>query len=211
MRVFSVILLASLLCPHSRLYSQQEPQPQQSGRTLCFRGRPTPTCRSFWITEAGYAYRLTGPENVHRHYFDWELGLMANVGSRSAVGGTLYAGILAEEGYRWGLRARYRHWLSSSTSLELSPGILIGVGDREDPGYVGGASLNFQDRWALVSHWEVVSVAEYWGGIRQGTRREVAWHGGVKLGSRPALYGVAAQALVTLIGFFIFAATFDAS
>jgi len=74
--IAGVVLLVSLATP---LRAQLVPAPN-APKALCFRGRPLPQCRAFWLTEFG----LSLPDGP----FGWELGGMRNVGKRSAVGGT---------------------------------------------------------------------------------------------------------------------------
>lgn len=198
MRRFGFIPIVVLALPISALTAQEPPTAAMEGRALCFKGEPLPTCRSFWITEAGYVYGLAGIPHQDHHYATWELGLMANTSEQSAIGGTLYAGLQFGEGLRWGLKARYRRWLANSLSIDVAPGILLSVAEKSSPGFTGHVGFNVDDRFAFVSQWDVVTNPWHWNGTRPVSRREVGWYGGVKLGSKPALYGVALEGVALL-------------
>jgi hypothetical protein len=122
----------------------------------CFRGRPTPECRWFWITESGARWPLTHPSaSDARHEFLWSFGVMKNVGRRSAAGMAFqFSTDYAEEGtYRLSLKPRYRLWLSP-IALDLSAGpVLLGSGDRPFGlhGVSAHAALNYRDVVALTA------------------------------------------------------------
>jgi hypothetical protein len=108
----------------------------------CWRGRPLPTCRSFWLTEVRgeYVYATTT-----RHYrFDygtvvneydrpdvtngliWTVGPMVNTSSSRAVGATFSAGIVSD-GSRIALEARRRWWADTGgahPTFDVSAGFL---------------------------------------------------------------------------------------
>ena len=86
----------------------------------CFQGHPIPVCKRFWIAELGYGYLLNQGPGSATQQGTLELGGMANVDQRSAVGGTAYF-----SSFGFGLKARYRYWLGGNVSLEASPGILL--------------------------------------------------------------------------------------
>ncbi len=140
----------------------------------CFRGQPPPACKSFWITELGYSYRLNA--GGHDHYVTFELGYMSNQSERYALGGSLLAGF--DEEFRIGLKPRLRRWLGRSTSIEVSPGILLAGGGARLPGFTGHVGVNFADVAILTSQVEVLD---------RGFGSNVAWYGGIKLGSKPGL------------------------
>ena len=195
MRHATILVAVLAIAPFTSVTAQEPPQAQRSQRAWCFRGRPLPTCRSFWITEAGYGYALTGS---NRHYATWELGLMTNLDERWAVGGTFLAGIAFGDGARVGvgLKPRFRLWLDSSTSVELSPGVLLAGSEGQFPRFTGHVSVNFQDRLALTSQLEVLD--------------NVAWYVGVKLGSKAGLIATGVEAaaplvlVIAIIGWLVF-------
>jgi hypothetical protein len=108
---------------------------------LCWRGRPAPACRSFWITEFGYdvviastSTRTVYSDGFSNSYRDldsrlvWTIGPMINRDNGRAVGGTLTLGP-GQDGTRAAIEGRYRRWTTSGggSSLDLSGGIV-----RED-------------------------------------------------------------------------------
>jgi len=96
----------------------------------CFRGKPLPECRTFWITEAGALYRFGLAETHHEWYetlmYSWELGLMFNRSMRHALGGTLFFDFDDyTNNVQVGFRPRYRRWLWHGISLDIAPGIIL--------------------------------------------------------------------------------------
>jgi hypothetical protein len=98
--------------------------PQAASAQTCFRGRPAPTCASFFLTEAEVGV-MVAPEAGGRLGVD--VGFMRNIGTRSAIGGTIAAGYTFVDGYNdfgyISLRPRYRYWLSHTTSIDVGPGL----------------------------------------------------------------------------------------
>ena len=140
----------------------------------CFRGRPLPTCKSFWITEFGVGLGLTRDTPA---YLTWELGWMVNRGERNALGATILLG------RRVGLKPRLRHWLADGKAVEVSAGLLI-PSPGEGFGFTGHVGLNLNDKVIFTSRLEVVEHP--FSGL------QARWYGGGKLGSQP---GVVAMAL----------------
>ena len=199
MRPITFLLPALAVSPFTTAAAQEPLSSEQAVRSLCFRGRPLPTCRTFWITEAGYSYRLTGQSRDHS-YATWEVGLMRNLSVRTALGATLFAGFDGD--LRWALKGRFRRWVSSSTSLEVAPGVLLTGCEGNCPGFTGHLAVNFEDRFAFTSHVEVLNRRGF--GAFPG-RSSVAWYIGVKLGSQPGVIatGVEAVALVGVLVLFL--------
>ena len=91
-----------------------------SGGGFCFRGRPKPKCGTFMITEFAML-RPLGPVLDVDPMMELELGMMVNIGRRSAIGGTLLFG--GDESWdRVVMGVRYRRWLTRSVSAELGAG-----------------------------------------------------------------------------------------
>jgi hypothetical protein len=178
------------------------------------RGGP-PERRSFWITEFGYNQRFNVSTKVHqvkyqdsdyqwinterytpaKRYFTWEVGRMLTMNRRSALGAALFLGTDANDMLRFGVKPRYRRWLDSKVSLEIAPGILIRGGDPLEstfPGVNTHVGLNFEDNFILYAQMEVNRTKNY------GT--DVAWYGGVKLGSSPGLIAGAVYGLIKAVG-----------
>lgn len=158
----------------------------------CFRGRPQPTCRSFWLTEAEGGVVMAGRSGLTGEdvRLGIEVGWMRAIGQRSAVGGGIAAGHDRTEYVS--LRPRYRRWLSGTWALDVSPGI------RWTPGRIetveGRLAVGWRD---LGGVWTEVNV-DVAGGA--GTR----WLAGVRSGGEA---GVVSYIIGAIIGV-IYVATF---
>src|SRR5947207_1304558 len=139
----------------------------------CLTAKPAPACRSCFITELGYSYKLTSPltetiiqmcgdsvayayesEVTGRHYVTSELGYIRNLNARYGLGFTHFTGWDVGQNVRGGMKLRMRRWLNQTTSLDLSGGAVLWIlGDShfKQPAFIGGASLNFGE-------WEAVNV-----------------------------------------------------
>lgn len=168
----------------------------------CFTGRPLPRCKTFWLTEVGSYRAMAGTEftqqfepsysfklpHLHDH-LSWEVGVMANRNQRSAVGGTVLAGLERQGAARLGLKGRYRHWLGEQGMLDVSGGALrasMRLPHPEPPatayGITGDVALGWRD-------WAAITVR---GDALRGEGRTVsAVYGGVRLGSYPAIVATA--------------------
>jgi hypothetical protein len=100
---------------------------------VCMDAEPRPACRSFVITEAHFNGRLAPdpgngaccPRILHQSYLTAELAFMRNVGPDVALGIGVFGGReFAVEANQFGLRARYRRWLTSRQALDLSLGMV---------------------------------------------------------------------------------------
>lgn len=189
----------------------------------CFRGRPLPDCRSFWIvemqgstplaqTERGVTW--SGGQTVAREAFDhvleWNLGHMANLTPTFALGGVVTAGT-GSDGPFTGLKLRARRWLTSEVSLEVEGGLMqTNAMNTRFPAETGGTAdvrLNIRDQGSFYVRWDGVTLSEQVlgpdyadpGGFQQ------ALSVGVSAGSVPALVGSGALGLgyLVLIALFI--------
>ncbi|HEV8264705.1 MAG TPA: hypothetical protein VGQ06_07125 [Gemmatimonadales bacterium] len=163
----------------------QTPPPHASDSTgpTCWRGRPLAHCESFWITDFTYGTRLNAVEEpgggkVKGDYLTWEFGGMVNQGPRHAFGAAMIKSFGHERSY-FGVRPRYRRWLNSETSLDVSVGILVsGDHDRFRPRFP-----SFTTHVAL-SHGDLAGVivgAEVIRGRPGGA--DLTWQAGVRFGS----------------------------
>jgi hypothetical protein len=121
---------------------------------FCWRGRPLARCRAFLLVELSAPRHLAGTRidpGVAEHgsghprwdqalasQFTYDIGMMVNVGERSAVGGTLTAGIAGEDPGRElvvGATGRYRRWLGPVMAADVGAGVLrmpVGIA-RQNP------------------------------------------------------------------------------
>jgi len=119
---------------------------------LCWRGRPLARCRAFVLVEFSAPRHLVGsrldpvvaqPGSGHPRWdqglasqFVYDLGAMVNVGERSAIGGTLTAGVITDDPSTplvLGVTGRYRRWLTRTVSADAAVGVLrmpVGVVER---------------------------------------------------------------------------------
>jgi hypothetical protein len=168
----------------------------------CFRGKPLPECKTFWITEFGFSPRLDrhrlGRRNDQVFYYTWEAGLMRNVERQTAIGATLFFGA-DNDGHRYGLKSRYRRWLSNSVSLDLGAGVLLG-GDHgfinRYPGLTSHVGLSLGDWLALTGHLEITRLEYRRFKIKE---TDFAWYAGAKLGSYPGLIASVTAPIVYLL------------
>ena len=167
---------------------------------ICFRGRPLPRCRAFWLTEMSFQRRIAGSgegstRDLHGH-LGWELGGMVNLDSTRAVGGTVMVGT-GESGARVAVKGRARRWFDpSGGTLDISAGavrVVVSPGERRSaaPGYglTGDVALGWGDLGAVTLGADLVR-----------SRGELAGaaYAGVRLGSWPAL--AASAATVVIVG-----------
>jgi hypothetical protein len=220
MRVIALVVLVvvSAASRVSNLNAQSEPQDVPRQSTVCWRGRPIQSCKSFLVVEmqanvavfsssrarvrpGGSESRLTAFE----HELEWNLGLMRNVSDIWALGGTASFGTRAESGPLTGLRVRARRWLDEDTpqagrgSVEVEAGLIAtAVGVGPDAGTVWGASVggraNIGDYLAVFARWDGVQAP---GGTDSvgGEVEEAFQHGlyvGAGLGHTWAVLGSAA-------------------
>jgi hypothetical protein len=195
-----ILTLGALVTTPGLAQAPADP-PEPAPKKFCFRGRPAPACTGFAIIEFGGALGAKDGEDgisstwpyVERQIAFWELGLMRNLGTRSAIGGTL----LLTSRFSVGIKARYRHWLGREFSVDLAPGLTV-YDERnyaQVPAFTGHLTLNYGD-WISV------------GGMLETSRFGPAPFLGepaatvtkpfltARIGSYPGLIGVGASGLV---------------
>jgi hypothetical protein len=95
---------------------------------MCFRGRPLPDCRTFWVTEFTYGIELA-PEHTRGHIFSPDIGVMVNLNEKHAVGGSWSLEFLYNSDhpkvFLHGPKLRYRYWLRDGFNLNASAGLLL--------------------------------------------------------------------------------------
>jgi hypothetical protein len=174
------------------------------GHALCWRGKPE--CGSFIITEMGTLYRLDDypfPVDIDHLAFSFDVGWMKNLDRRRAVGVTGYA-LVNDDFTRFGIRPRYRRWLSQHTSLDISPGILLAGEDPDitydPPGFILGVTANAEDLIAVTVETEYSRYSTYdvFTG-ESGAPTDWTVRGGAKLGSGLGVVGTAVLAVVWVV------------
>ena len=177
---------------------------------VTWRGRPLAETRSFMITEFGVLARIDDYPYLggdSRIQFSFDLGWMKNISANSAAGFTGYA-LVSDPTTRLGIRARYRRWLSRKTSIDVSPGVLLGGEDSgieyDPPGFVLGATLSAGDLVALTVDAEYArnrDLVHDTPPLQWEKRTDVSWRAGAKLGSGLGLLGAASLfGLILYIG-----------
>ena len=133
----------------------------------CLSSRASPQCSSFYVTEFGYAFKLTSPLRreyytavgdsitsasdyalAGRHLLFSELGVMYNINPDYAVGFTHFIGWDAGHSFFGGAKLRARRWLNEKASIDVSGGAVVWRSEDESvnrPSFIGGASVNFSD------------------------------------------------------------------
>ena len=193
----------------------------------CFRGKPLPDCKTFWIVElqgvvtvlqntrtvtsGGDPRPYTWDVEAFDHAVEWNVGHMVNVGRGYAVGGVITVG---SGGYDplTGLRVRGRKWLGPDLSVELEAGVISSdasyTANRTFNGWTSDLRLNIRDQGSFFVRYDGVSVADQSypfnnyldpGGVHHGLSL------GASAGSVPALVGTGALGVVyaVLIGVYL--------
>jgi len=110
--------------------------PSRGPENLCYRARPAPECRVFFITNAGGyinpgAYRGGTP---FRAILDW--GVMVNASPRNAIGASWFVS-LDEDDFTTGPVVRYRRWFPRDRSLDLGLGTVVAGGQLKAGSILG--------------------------------------------------------------------------
>ena len=128
---------------------------------LCFRGKPASNCCFFAVLESGFLTKSSAsdqdkfPQDMYpqdKFPPEWVLtndfGLMMMLGSVHAIGASFFI-LSTDECSRFGVRSRYRRWLSKDVSLDLTAGIIFGGdeswGFHNDKGLISSVSIGIAD------------------------------------------------------------------
>jgi hypothetical protein len=147
-----VALLAAAARPSAAQSAAAEHRPD----ALCWRGRPLASCRAFLLFEFSAPRHMLGSrldpivsQNGYGHprwdqglasQFVYDVGAMVNVDARSAVGGTIEAGMIVDDPSDrlvLGVTGRYRRWMTRHVSADAGGGLLrmpVGVVETEPYG-----------------------------------------------------------------------------
>ncbi len=102
----------------------------------CWRGEPSPHCRSFWVTEFGIFWRLDGisqeirSDEIYDYGIRYEIGPMFNMNEKYALGGTVTMTGTGENSF--GVHGRLRYWMNRNWSLDISPGVIFHGSSGDD-------------------------------------------------------------------------------
>ena len=99
--------------------------PAAAQKSLCFKGASAERCRGFLVTEFTFGPGTTTSSRRPPFFGDWEIGLLRNVGAKSAIGGTILVNYDEHDRAYLGVRPRYRRWLSRSLALDISGGLYV--------------------------------------------------------------------------------------
>ncbi len=117
----------------------------RDGGDPCFRARPAPACRVFFLTNAGAYVRLLGTkvnsvvpydtrqQSPARAIVDW--GVIVNLDPRNGVGGSWFVA-LDEDDFSTGPVLRYRRWFTPMQSLDVAVGTPVAGGNGITTGSV---------------------------------------------------------------------------
>jgi hypothetical protein len=208
----TLLVLSALVAPRAKAQTQGSAgaPAARTGRGVCARGQPAPACRAFLLFEAGF---YTPVHNTIRqgrsstrevvsafgNHGTWELGAMANVGHRSAVGATALLGAGGADSRRTGVRARYRYWLTDDRSIDVAAGplwmVVRGGSEGKGMGATADLRLNFRDTYALTGRVDQVRSGDFATGH--------AAYAGVTLGSKAALVGTGVAIVLTILGIMV--------
>ena len=133
----------------------------------CFRGRPATECRMYWITEVGFL-TMVDTKNSRRYWDDakrltFDIGYMFNVSEKDAIGASLFWHTLRETDFSyWGLKPRYRRWLSNDIGLD----VCLGLGqweyeiNRKATPMIAQLGVSFRDYLSLTLMYDRVRWTE---------------------------------------------------
>ena len=104
---------------------------------LCFRCRPYPECRAFFVTNSGAYFQFDARPgaNPMRAIADW--GAMVNLSPRNAIGGSWFLTV-GENEVSTGPVLRWRRWLGPKQSIDVAIGTPVAGGNVLRPGSVLG-------------------------------------------------------------------------
>ena len=218
MRAWTCGVVLVLMCaiPPVPIHAQEAADPDRLQQIGCFRGRPLPACKSFWIFEmqgsapvaqtsravqsgGGYTFK----QEAFVAVLEWNAGHMVNLDSTYAIGGVVTAGT-GNGNALTGLKLRVRRWLRSDLSLEAEAGPLWSDGNGGAiSGTVGATAamrLNIRDQGSFYLRWDMLPITgqsfqSYFdpGGTQQ------ALSVGVGTGSVPALISTGAAGLTLAV------------
>lgn len=188
----------------------------------CWRGKPLPACNQFLLTEIGFYRRFLRPSAIvtvpttgtgqstpfsyelrpSKDFVSIEVGGMKNIGSRSALGGSVnFVKLDASGGV--GAKVRYRRWLTPD-GFAIDVG--AGIESRPDEAFFGSSQhFGFTSEIAINAS-DYVSIVTRLDMIRIDGNSKPALSLGIRPGSKPALAtaGGIAALYATVLAIFLF-------
>jgi hypothetical protein len=185
--------------------------PGQAQKVGCFRGQPSPICRSFWIfemqgqtpvvqTRRPVFYQGEPPVQMHsfESELEWNLGHMVNLTPAWALGGVVTLGTGTGD-HISGVKVRARRWLNPNVSLELQSGLLRTGNRHPTPlGVTADLRLNIRDQGSVFVRWDGVDLVELGApgdNYYDPAAFAQAFSAGIGVGSMPAVIGTGALGL----------------
>lgn len=134
MAIRSIVLISTAMVCSVGAVAAQEPVATDP---LCFRCRPYPECRVFFVTNSGAYFQLGARPGASpmRAIADW--GAMANLSPGNAIGGSWFLTV-GENELSTGPVLRWRRWLGPTQSIDVAVGTPVAGGNLLRPGSVLG-------------------------------------------------------------------------
>ena len=158
--VVSMIVLAYIAVLSENSYAQ-----------LCWRGKPAPECRIFFITEFGGVLPISGNNaGAQIQRLNWELGGLLNFNKRNAAGAAFYFSLSKNSELYGGGKLRYRFWLNRSFSLDFGAGLMWRLNYiKSGTNYTGHLGLNYRDIVSFIVQIDVLEDTITSLGIKTGS------------------------------------------
>lgn len=221
------LMAGALAAPSASGAQVDDPAPdaaEAEPRVGCLQGAPRPSCRSFWLVELQASTALMAPRyessdpNIRFHpdtggeQYEWNLGHMANLDDRWALGATVSLGSGVDDIFT-GTRARLRRWLGTSASLELEVGLARSNANHnwypDQTGLSTGLRLNILDYGSAFVRYDGFGEPELTP-LPYDRGAEGSQHflrGGVGLGGKAALAGTGVVVVAYMVLWGLFAAS----
>ncbi len=169
----------------------------QAQAQMCFRGKPLPHCKYFWVTEFTYGNHVDGNLSTGQMFMP-ELGLLVNLDEKNAIGGSVFFRVLVDsrhpDGLGAGFKGRYRRWINKDFNIDVAPGFTF----LDETEFATDVTVNFRDWIGLGAR------VEFW--RAEFNQTNTAVYSLVKVGGIPGIslssvtIGVLAFLVVIFIG-----------
>ncbi len=138
---------------------------------LCWRGKPAPDCRYFFVTEFGGVLPISeNNAGAQIQRLNWELGGLLNFTQRNAAGASFYFSLSKNSELYGGGKLRYRFWLNRSFSLDCGAGLMWRLNYiASGTNYTGHIGLNYRDIVSFIVQIDVLEDTITSLGIKTGS------------------------------------------